>query len=56
VNDDGAEVRAISKLPDFMQSAASETSGRVIVGGGEDSILRVWDGTNGKEVAVFAPQ
>jgi hypothetical protein len=23
------------------------------VGGGEDSVLRVWDGTNGKELASF---
>ncbi|MEQ1751130.1 MAG: c-type cytochrome domain-containing protein [Prosthecobacter sp.] len=53
VNDDGAEVRALSKLPDFMQSAASTPNGSTIIGGGEDSILRVWDGTNAKEVAVF---
>jgi len=53
VNDDGAEVRAFSKLPDFMQAAASTPGGGTIIGGGEDSILRVWDGTSGKEVAVF---
>jgi len=53
VTDDGTEVRAIAKLPDFMQAAASAPSGATIIGGGEDSILRVWDGTNGKEVAVF---
>ncbi|MDB6119809.1 MAG: domain, G-beta repeat, partial [Verrucomicrobiaceae bacterium] len=53
VNDDGGEVRSISKLPDFMQSAASTATGGTIIGGGEDSVLRVWDGTNGKEVAMF---
>jgi len=53
VTDDGTEVRAIAKLPDFMQAAASTPTGATIIGGGEDSILRVWDGTNGKEVAVF---
>jgi WD40 repeat protein len=53
INDDGVEVRAISKLPDFMQSAASTPNGLTIIGGGEDSVLRVWDGTNGREVAVF---
>jgi len=53
VNDDGTVVRAIDKLPDFMQSAASTASASVIIGGGEDSFLRVWDGTNGKELASF---
>ena len=53
INDDGGEVRAISKLPDFMQAAASTANASIVIGGGEDSVLRVWDGTNGKEVAVF---
>ena len=53
VTDDGTEVRAIASLPDFMQAAASTPNGATIIGGGEDSKLRVWDGTNGKELAVF---
>ncbi|QIF05904.1 c-type cytochrome domain-containing protein [Roseimicrobium sp. ORNL1] len=54
VNDSGSEVRAISRLPDFMQSAASTPDGAVIVAGGEDSVLRIWDGASGKELAVFS--
>ena len=53
VSDDGTEVRAIAKLPDFMQSAASASSGALIVGGGEDGALRLWDGASGTELAVF---
>lgn len=53
VNDDGSQVRSLEKLPDFMQSAASSASASVVIGGGEDSFLRVWDGTNGKELTVF---
>lgn len=53
INDDGGEVRAINKLPDFMQAAASTANASVVIGGGEDSVLRVWDGTNGKELAIF---
>jgi WD40 repeat protein len=53
VNDDGTEVRAMAKLPDFMQAAASTANASVIIGGGEDSQLRMWDGTNGRELAVF---
>ncbi|CAN5898035.1 vegetatible incompatibility protein HET-E1 [soil metagenome] len=52
-SDEGAEIRSIAKLPDFMQAAASTPNASTIIGGGEDSLLRVWDGTNGKELAVF---
>ena len=47
-----AEVRAMANLPDFMQAAVSAPNGSAIIGGGEDSMLRVWDGA-GKELAVF---
>ena len=53
VRDSGAEVRAIAGLPEFMYGAASTATASVIVGGGQDSVLRVWDGTNGKELVVF---
>ena len=53
VTDEGTQVRAMTKLPEFMQSAVSATSAVQVVGGGEDSVLRVWDGTNGKELASF---
>jgi WD40 repeat protein len=55
VSDEGGQIRSIANLPDFMQSAASTPTptGAILIGGGEDSLLRVWDGSNGKEVAVF---
>lgn len=53
VTDEGAEVRSIAKLPDFMQAVAATPNGATIIGGGEDSVLRVWDGT-GNELATFA--
>lgn len=54
VTDDGTEVRAIANLPDYMQATVSTPNGSMIVAGGEDSVLRVWDGTNGKELVTFA--
>ncbi len=53
VTDEGGQVRTIAKLPEFMQSAVSTASAVQVVGGGEDSVLRVWDGTNGKELVSF---
>lgn len=52
VTDDGTEVRAMANLPDYMQAAVSAPNGSAIIGGGEDSILRVWDGA-GKELIAF---
>lgn len=53
VTDDGAVVRSIANLPDYMQASASSPNGGMVVGGGEDSLLRVWDGASGKELAAF---
>lgn len=52
VNDEGTEVRNIADLPDYMQAAVSTPNGTTLVAGGEDSLLRVWDGA-GKELAAF---
>ncbi len=51
VDDGGRQIRAMANLPDFMQSAAA--AGDFVVAGGEDGLLRVWNGTNGQELAVF---
>ena len=53
VDDAGGQVRAMAKPLDFMQSAAGAATAGVIIGGGEDGLLRVWDGTNGQELATF---
>jgi len=53
VNDAGTEIRALTQLPDFMQAAAISPDGATLIGGGEDSVLRVWDGADGKELAAF---
>ncbi len=52
VTDDGAEVRAMANLSDYMQAAVSTADGATLIAGGEDSFLRVWDG-KGKELAAF---
>ncbi len=53
VDDNGGQIRAMAKLPDFMQSAASAATAGVIIGGGEDGLLRVWNGTTGQELAPY---
>lgn len=53
VDDLGAQIRAMPKLPDFMQAAAASVTARTIIGGGEDGVLCVWNGTTGQELARF---
>ncbi|HKS37001.1 MAG TPA: hypothetical protein VJW76_07420, partial [Verrucomicrobiae bacterium] len=55
VKEDGTEVRAFAGTTDFVYSAAATPDGRIVIAGGQDSVLRVWNGTNGELIASFAP-
>lgn len=52
---DGRKVRSFEGATDYLYSAAASADGKSIIAGGEDSILRVWDGTSGKILYQFAP-
>lgn len=56
VTDAGSQQQSISGLPDFMQAVASTFDGGMIIAGGEDSCLRVWNGNDGKEIVAFGTQ
>ena len=51
---DGKEVRAFPEVADFMQSAAASADGKFVVAGGQDSVLRIWNGADGKALAKFS--
>src|SRR2546425_5647276 len=55
IREDGNEVRSFPGANDFVESAAVTPDGKTIIAGGQDSVLRVWDGTNGKLIASFPP-
>lgn len=50
-----SNVRDFSGSKDFVYSSAVSADGTVIIGGGEASVLRVWNGTNGQVIATFEP-
>ncbi len=52
---DGKEVRIFPEVADFMQSAAVSADGKLVVAGGQDSVLRVWNAADGGKLAAFAP-
>jgi WD40 repeat protein len=53
---DGKEVRTFPEVVDFMESAAITADGKILVAGGQDSVLRVWNAADEAKVAAFAPE
>ena len=47
------DARSFSGGTDFMYASAVTPDGKVILGGGEDSALRIWNMTDGKVIATF---
>jgi WD40 repeat protein len=54
VKQNGEKVRVFEGGTDFMASAAVTFDGKVVIAGGQESILRVWDGISGNLMASFA--
>ncbi len=55
VNVNGDKVRSFEGGTDFMNAAAATSDGKIVIGAGQDGVLLVWNGTNGKVMASFAP-
>lgn len=51
----GNPVREFAGCPDYVYRAASSSDGAIVAAGCEDGILRVWNGTDGKELVSFKP-
>jgi WD40 repeat protein len=54
VGTDGKEVRVFPDVADFMESAAVSADGKLVVAGGQDSVLRIWN-ADGAKLEAFAP-
>src|SRR5438093_330540 len=55
VREDASEVRSFTGATDFIESGVVTPDGKTVIAGGQDSVLRVWDGTNGNLLASFPP-
>ena len=40
---------------DYLQCGAVTPEGRIVIAGGQDSVLRVWNGTNGERIGFIDP-
>ena len=51
--DNGGNIRAFGGSSDFMYSATATPDGKIVVGGGYDSVLRIWNGANGQVIQTL---
>jgi WD40 repeat protein len=54
INENGEKIRSFEGATNFMNSASITPDGRFVIAGGNDSVLRVWNGTNAEVIATFA--
>jgi WD40 repeat protein len=52
---DGGNYRTFGGATDYVYSVAATRDEAVVIGGGEDGVLRVWNGTNGQALFNFEP-
>ena len=52
--DNGGNVRSFAGAADFMYSVGASANGKVIVSGGQDSVVRIWQ-DDGKVLVNFEP-
>ena len=55
LRDNGEAVRSLNGETDFVNAAGVTDDGKVVVAGGQDSVLRVWNGANGESIVTFGP-
>lgn len=54
VNEAGKTVRTFAGASDFVHSTAVTPDAKVVIAGGQDGVLRVWNGADGKLKSSFA--
>jgi len=50
------DVRAFKEGAAFMQAAVATSDGKLVLGGGRDGVLHVWNGESGYPVHAFKPE
>ena len=53
VRENGENVRTFSGAADYMYSATATPDGKIVVAGGQDSVLRIWNGADGNVLVTF---
>ena len=51
----GRAKRSFSGAKDFVNAVSATPDGKVVIAGGQDGVLRVWNGADGKMIKEFTP-
>lgn len=54
--DNGSNVRTFAGGTDFMFAVAASADEKIVIAGGQDGVLRVWNGANGQVIKLFEPE
>jgi WD40 repeat protein len=52
---DGKAIREFAGSGDYVYCSSITQDGKIVVAGGEDGVVRVWNGADAKEISTFAP-
>ena len=55
LRESGEKVRSYEGASEFMNTVAVTPDGQIVVAGGQDGMMHVWNGTNGLKLATFGP-
>lgn len=55
VRENGEGVKGFAGAADYVYSAAATPDGKIIIAGGQDGVLRVWNGRDAKLISEFPP-
>jgi WD40 repeat protein len=55
VRENGEKVRSFEGSGDFVNCGSATPDGQLVVAGGQDGVLRIWDGRDGKLLASYSP-
>ena len=55
LRENGEKVRSYEGASEFMNTVAVTPDGQIVVAGGQDGMMHVWNGTNGLKLATFGP-
>ena len=50
----GRAKRSFAGAKDFVNAVAATPDGKVVIAGGQDGVLRIWNGTDGKLLKEFS--
>ena len=55
MRENGEKVRSFEGASEFMNTVAVTPDGLIVVAGGQDGLMHVWNGSNGQKLATFGP-